>query len=191
MNDQNRPLRHFLVALLAAGPGQAYASPTPAPHATAAGGSYQLNALEGCMNQWVFNGIWRVRIQKMTPIMRPMTEFPGFALTVEFRNGAHKTTSLASTGVPLMGGAGNLVMDDGSPLDFYVPENTSWATYYVQSLPPGAGFTTDLKYFYDVKPANIGKPDRWLFEVDPTKEWTGSPKYTTSQPSLRVRLTCG
>ena len=182
-------IRLIVIALVAAIP--AWSQAAPAPHATAPGGSHQLNALDGCMSQWLFNGVWRVRVHQILTVVRPMTDFPGFALTVEFRNGSHKTTSLASTGVPLTGGAGSLIMDDGNPLDFYVPENLSWSTYYVQSLPPSAGFTTVLKYFYPAKPANVGKPDKWLFEIDPSKEWQGSPKYTTTQPSLRVRLTCG
>lgn len=180
----------LLTAALAAAPVQAPASPTPRPQATAQGGSHQLNALEGCMNQWLFNGIWRVRVLKIAQITRPMSDFPGFALTVEFRNGARKTTSLVSTGIPLMGSAGNLIMDDGSPLDFSAPENTAWPTFYNESLPPSAGFTTDLKFFYAAKPSTVGKPDKWLLEIDPSKEWQGSPKYTTSQPSLRVRLGC-
>lgn len=129
----------LLVGAFTVAPGWVPTSPAPHPQATAQGGSHQLNALEGCLNQWLFNSIWRVRILKIVQITRPMTDLPGFALTVEFRNGARKTTSLVSTGIPLMGSAGNLIMDDGTPLDFSAPENTSWPTFYTQSLPPSAG----------------------------------------------------
>ncbi len=159
----------------------------PAPRATAHGGSHQLNALQGCMNQWLFNGIWRIRVLRVAPITRTSSDLPGYGVTIEVRNGAQKSTVLVATGVrnPI-----NLILDDGSPLDFYTPDNLQWSTLYNETLPPSAGFTYTLNFSYDVKPQTVGKPQKLLIEIDPGSVWQGQPHYTTSQPSLRIDLTC-
>jgi len=37
------------------------------PAANAEGGSTQINATEGCMNQWMANGVWKMRVTGITP----------------------------------------------------------------------------------------------------------------------------
>lgn len=63
-----------------------------APAAAAApqnvGGSQQVAAQAGCMNQWMFNGVWRVRVTNVA--FRPTTVQPnvnGWDVTMQWGNG--------------------------------------------------------------------------------------------------------
>ena len=46
----------------------------------------QSNARTGCMNQWLFNGVWRVRVSKVEPIMNGSQQ-TGWQVTQTWRNG--------------------------------------------------------------------------------------------------------
>ena len=67
-------------------------TPTPAP-----GGAKQRQAVEGCLNQWLFDGIWRFRVTKVAPI-NPDGMRPGYGVAVEVRNGTHATLTPVFTG---------------------------------------------------------------------------------------------
>lgn len=53
-------------------------SPTPSLGAA--------NAREGCINQWLFNGVWRVQVTKVEPFMNG-TQQTGWQVTEVWRNG--------------------------------------------------------------------------------------------------------
>src|SRR5690242_2847288 len=44
------------------------------------------DARTGCMNQWLFNGIWRVRVTKVEPLMNGSQQ-AGWQVTQTWRNG--------------------------------------------------------------------------------------------------------
>lgn len=53
---------------------------------TAQGGSTQVQAQSGCMNQWMFNGVWRVRVTSVT--FKPAGDAPnGWDVTMQWNNG--------------------------------------------------------------------------------------------------------
>lgn len=171
----------WAVALLLAGTLLAGASPTAAP-----GGSYQQNALSGCANQWVFNGVWRVRVTNISPITKAGVNYPGYAVTIQSRNGSHQTASWAYTGVS----DPSLILDDGTVLQQDTDSTISWHNDSFKDLPQSAGFTHTLNYYMDSAVATPPKPSKLLIEVDPKKAGSSAPKYTTATPSLRVDLTC-
>lgn len=49
------------------------------------GGSTQARAQAGCMNQWMFNGVWRVRVTNVAPI--PAGDVQGWNVTMQWANG--------------------------------------------------------------------------------------------------------
>src|SRR5579864_6471867 len=155
--------------LAAATVAPTYGSPTPMPHATTAGGSHQISALEGCMNQWLFNGVWRVRVTKLEPVTRDITNVPGYGVTIEVRNGSHATTSMAYSGVS---GSGTLALNDGSTLQQDTDEEIAWHQDFYKDLLPGAGFHFMLKFYLSAKTDNPPKAQKWILAIDPTKEGT-------------------
>ncbi|MBC5824924.1 MAG: hypothetical protein GIW99_04550 [Candidatus Eremiobacteraeota bacterium] len=168
-------------------PGAAWTEAGAAPKATAEGGSHQLNALQGCMNQWLFNGVWRVKVLKVESITKEFVNYPGYGVTIQVRNGSKKTTSMPYTGVA---DGGTLVLDDGNTLELDTEPMIAWHPYFYKDLPPSAGFTFTLDYYLPNKPDSVPKPQKWLLEVDPKKEGTTAPRYTTAEPSVRVDLRC-
>jgi hypothetical protein len=166
------------------------AGSAPTPHPTAAGGSHQLAAREGCMNQWLFDGLWRLRVLSVAPVTDSTGLLPGYAVTIEVRNGSQTTTQLEKTGVS-QGPAGHLVFDDGNTLDSTsAGDIVAWNNVYFKNLPPSAGFTHTINYYFNPKPATIPKPVKWLWDIDKSKEWKDAPRYTIADPSFRVDLTC-
>lgn len=176
----------FALTQIVAG-GPALASATPAPHATTAGGSHQIGALSGCMNQWLFNGVWRIRVTKLESIKHDYTNVPGYAVTIDARNGSHTTTSMAYSGVD---GSGTLVLEDGTALQQDTDEEIAWHTPYYQDQLPSAGFHFTLKYYLPAMTDSPPKPQKWIFPIDPSKEGGSAPRYTAHDPSLRVNLRC-
>lgn len=64
----------------------AYPQPLPAATPEAQGGSTQVPAQTGCMNQWMFNGVWRVRVTQVA--FHPAGDDPnGWDVTMQWNNG--------------------------------------------------------------------------------------------------------
>lgn len=162
----------FALALLVA--------PTAAP-----GGSLQKQAGEGCMNQWLFNGVWRVRVVSVQPVTKEGVNYPGYAVTLQARNGSQKTASWAYTGVS----DPSLVLDDGTVLEQGTDSAISWHNDFFKDLPQSAGFTHVLDFYSD-STAAIGKPSKLLIEIDPKKAGSSAPRYTVKDPGFRIRLDC-
>ena len=156
------------------------------PPSTSSGGSFQANALSGCMNQWLFNGVWRVRVVSVSPITKEAVNYPGYAVTIQARNGSHATTSWAYSAVS----DPTLVLSDGTVLELDTDAAIAWHPNYYKDIPQSAGFTNTLNYYMDSKVDSPPKPAKVLIGIDPTKEGSSAPRYTTKTPSLRVDLTC-
>ncbi len=183
------PFVHLGCAALAAslfGPSAALGQQPSSTPATAQGGSFQKSSLEGCMNRWLFNGVWRVRVVSVQPITKQLVNYPGYAVTIQARNGSQKTASWAYTGVSDPA----LVLDDGTVLEQDTDSAISWHNDYFKDIPQSAGFTHTLNFYSD-STSPIGKPSKLLVNVDPKKEGSSAPHYTTREPSLRVHLDCG
>ena len=155
------------------------------PTAAAAGGSLERASVEGCLNQTLFDGVWRLTVKGIAPIMRGET-VPGWGVTVELKNGSGTTVYASQTGV----NGFSLIMPDGNSLekDSYIEGN-----FLGQDLNAGAGATLQLKFFFPPNTVNPPRPAKLLLEVDPTRLagfLKGKVGYTTASPSFRVDLTC-
>jgi hypothetical protein len=145
------------------------------------GGSNQSGALEGGVNDWLFNGIWRFRVLSITPLAEERT---GWAVQVELRNGT-KADNIALSGTGLSGI--NLVLNDGKIVTPYNVTDIS-DVGFVQ----GGGKALSLTFYED----EIGgrKPDKFLLLIKPdsalNKYLKESMKisYSVPDPSFRVKF---
>lgn len=161
-------------------------------NAVTAGGANQRESLEGCMRQDFFNGIWRVKVLSVEPIMND-DGVAGWGVNVEMKNGTAQTLTVAvDTGISGTGEGIQLVLEDETILlvDPYDVQTLTFA-----SLPQGGGITHQLKFFpaFGTAP-NDAKPVKFLFEMKAdgvaNSIQQAGVAYSTPNPSLRVQLDC-
>ena len=177
-----------IVALCSGLAQAAPAAQMPSPPATTVGGSHQIVALQGCTNQWLFNGVWRVRVTGVSRVTEAASNLPGYAVHVEIKNGSSNTAQIMQTGVA---GPGHLVLDDGNQLEASrAGAIVNWNSVQFRDLTASSGVTTSIEFYFPSQMQTMPKPVKWLWDIDPSKEWAGQPRYMTSGPSMRVNLTC-
>ena len=158
--------------------------PTATP---AAGGAFQRSSVEGCTNQYLFNGVWRIKVLSVdAPPASPIR------VTLQVRNGSHTDYP----GVMFTGFGGtngefiDLIFDDQNVenmarADEFVPYNNGIAFKHV---PVGGAVTATLMF---TAPQNAAaKPVKLLIGYDP-KTNQQHAHYTVRDPTFRVHLDCG
>jgi hypothetical protein len=164
------------------------ATPTPVP-----GGSTQRRAVEGCLNQWLFDGIWRFRVTKVEAI-DPDGLRPGYGVAVEVRNGTRATLTPVFAGADAQ--AMQLQLDDGNTLDAKATTSAALIAQKItyKELIQAAGVAIELQFLGEAmaKPESLKKPLKLVFPIDPTMERAHptQPQYAAGDPSFRVDLTC-
>ncbi len=144
------------------------------------GGANQLKGLEGGINDWLFNGIWRFRITSVAPTDDGR---PGWKLHAELRNGTKlDNIALGGTGFDSL----SLIMADGNSLS--VQNITDIRD---PGVGQGASISTDLIFYDD--DGNGRKPDRLILRIQPddaTKNFLKNQgvSYAVSDPSFRVTV---
>ena len=88
-------------------PGSSSAIPSQA-----AGGANQRVALEGCIGETLFNGIWRLTVKSVKAINRYSGQQLGYGLSLEWKNGAKVSVDALNTGIKNL----NLILSDGTVL---------------------------------------------------------------------------
>jgi len=170
-----------LSALKAAGFKATIASGKLTLSSAPAGGANQVTALEGGMNDWLFNGIWRLRVTSVKPNDDGR---PGWKVGIELRNGT-KLDNVAPGGTGL--DSVSLIMEDGNAIKPY--NITDFAD---KGLGQGATNAMDLLFYDD--DGGGRKPNRLVVRIVPddfTKNFLKNQGagYTVADPSFRVRLT--
>jgi hypothetical protein len=161
-------------------------------NAITAGGANQRESLEGCMGQDFFNGIWRVKVLSVEPIVDD-NGTAGWGVNVEMKNGSTQTlTGAVDTGISGTGEGIQLVLEDETIL-LVDPLDVQTLTF--ASLPQGGGITHQLKFFPPFGTApNDAKPVKFLFEMKAdgvaSSVQQAGVAYSTPTPSLRVQLNC-
>jgi hypothetical protein len=142
------------------------------------GGANQIAALEGCVGEWLFNGIWRVRVTNPTPISG---ERNGITYRFEFRNGTNKG-GFAPSGTGFKGIM--LALDDG----------TTVAAVNVNEIsdPPylsGGSHAQVLEFFWDNTERT---PTKLIVQFDANDPYykLGEVKFSVLNPSLRINSKC-
>ncbi|WP_019012426.1 hypothetical protein [Deinococcus aquatilis] len=162
------------------------------PAVTAPGGANQKIAVEGCIGDPLFNGIWRMTVKKVEPIGPDVGLGPGWGVTVELRNGTQTKTSLQDTGLI----STDLVMPDGNT--FIFEERTAEEPFIYKSIGQAGGVTYALRFHVQdsrALAASVPRPTKLVIQLDPKRLTAGYLKvgkvaYTTPNPSFRVRLDC-
>ena len=145
----------------------------------AAGGANQITALEGGLNEWLFNGIWRFRVTSVTPT----ADRPGWKLSAELRNGTKlDNVALGGTGFESI----TLVMADGNPVGIYN------ITDLDKPVGQGGSVLVDLIFYDD--DGNGRRPEKLLLKIHPDKPTIDFLKrqgasYSVPDPSFRIKLT--
>jgi hypothetical protein len=155
----------------------------------AAGGSNQRASLEGCLGETLFNGVWRIRTNKLEPIKKDGVT-PGWGIMLEVKNGSPATITPVDAGFDGTGQGMQLAFADATTLsvDPYDVQKITFA-----SLPPGGTVTHQAKFFYPSSTSEnaVQKPTKLLLEIGKTIGDSTKAKgvgFTVPNPSLRVRL---
>lgn len=150
------------------------------------GGSQQIQAVEGGKGEWLFNGIWRVRVSQVTAIQRPFSGdpgTPGWGVDIEIRNGSKKEVSLSQTGVQLP----TLALSKGSVLK---ADEGDWQLICFRPLLPAASVQHQLK-FYMPQGQAADSALRLVIPIDVNSGLlrdTGLRYLTQGSPNFRIQL---
>jgi hypothetical protein len=186
--------RHFLRAA-AVSLSLFVALPLPAPAAPNEGGSTQAKAQAGCKNQWLFNGMWRVRVTKVA--FRPAADgYPnGWDVTMQWANG----TSFPDLQPSMTNKQGLvLALANGDTLPATATTNGSLIEQKLDYHSfPASGQFTYTQSFLSSDPLDENNPPAKLlvtFDVAAYKAYhSGGGKYwsqKTAGYNYRIDLTC-
>ncbi len=146
----------------------------------AAGGANQVAAVEGRLNEWLFNGIWRLRVLSVAP----SADSSGWDVKVEVRNGTKEDAlSISGTGYDGL----KLVFGDGKML-----ETSGAGDISSHSFPQGGAEIFTLN-FPDENLASH-KPEKLLLLIKPDADLVKYLRdrmkigYTVPDPSFRVNI---
>jgi len=171
-----------------------------APAASAAtneGGAQQVGAQSGCMNKWMFDGMWRVRVTKVVYAPATASDSNAWQVTMQWGNG----TTIASLR-PTDSLKGDLViaLKDGDTMS---ASDTTYGTLDEQKLDyhafPASGQFTFTQPFRSANPLDqTNPPAKLLITFDVAKYRSYHPggsgqlwRQKTVSPNFRIDLTCG
>ncbi len=163
----------------------AASSVTPA---VAAGGAGQLAALQGCVNETLFNGVWRFKVLSVVPAT--VEDQPGYLIKVELRNGTSRPQSVFGSGLSNTNDAYTLAAADG---------NTGlWRTEtilneFADRSVPQAGLLTYTFRFWPAAsstPAPTQQPTKFIMRINTQYVNKAEVPYSVADPSFRVNLQC-
>ena len=157
---------------------------------TAPGGANERPSLSGCRNEWLFNGVWRVRVGSVVAITKDGST-PGWGVNLELRNGTKATISPTDAGWDGTGQGVQLAFADASTLSVD-PYDVQKLTF--NALPQGGVKPFQLKFYAQDAASAQRPPSKLLIEIDPKgigdSTRAKGVNFTVPNPSLRVDLTC-
>lgn len=155
----------------------------------AQGGANAKASVEGCVNEWLFNGIERLRVTKVQPV-RDRDYGDGWGVTAEIRNGAPETLTLDDAGI-VYNGAVSLAFADGN--SWSKSWRSGWQTKTYARMQQGTGTLYEFQIFpesrQDAAAVAAYVPQKFLLEVGQKSDRVKT-SFTVSDPSFRVDLTC-
>lgn len=159
-----------------------------APLASSADTAASLNAQEGCMNQWLFNGVWRVQVTKVEPFMDGARQV-GWQVTEQWRNGSNQEIAPGDTVLKDQ----KLELKDGSSL--LASETTT--TSMSMGVLAAHTFQTAAQFSYvqifrsaTIDPTNKPVALDVLFDGAKLAQFHSKPQFTTHQYNFRFKLDC-
>lgn len=152
------------------------------------GGANEIKALEGCMNQFLLNGIWRFQVTSFESFSDG--SLSGWNVAIELRNATERTLSPHDFGVEGDYRGVVLALDNGSVLSMhgsYIARIQNDLVF--KELPPAAGTQVVLQFRSDGSDA---QPKHLLFPMNPARRSFRAEglDFATDAPSFRIRLNC-
>ena len=144
------------------------------------GGANQAAGSTGCINQMLFNGAWRFRVQKVFYSVEERTWF----ITVELRNAMNQSAMVFNNGSEGLGDDVTLSMASGNTLNI-TNVNTTQDKIFLKNLAPGAGVVTNFEFSADT---DTDKPSKFLWAMSAANNSNKAP--LSKEPAFRVDLTC-
>lgn len=152
------------------------------------GGSDQVQALEGCADTALFNGVWRFQVVGVERYQE--RSLRGWDVEVEIANGSSITIAPRDFGFhPLHDGIA-LALESGRVLTMgggYVGQIQQQLLF--RQLPPGASARTTFRFLDD---GDDAPPVRLVVPVTPDEATFRAEglAFATDAPSFRIRLDC-
>lgn len=145
---------------------------------------------EGYMSQWMFNGIWRVRVTKVEPLADDGGKQIGWLVTERWRNGTDRKFAPGQTFAKDQ----QLVLANGAMI---AADETTNGTLSAQDLafhdfPPSAQYTHKQKFISagSFDPSN--KPAAVIIAFDTARQAQNKtlPQYSINPPNYKIKLDC-
>ena len=151
------------------------------------GGANQIGAIEGCLNETLFNGVVRLTVKSVDEIT--YIGRPTWGLTVEVRNGLSKELKLIDAGSNTNGLF--IATAEGNPRSFGIsaPENEAAKELIYKAVPAGGLITYQIKFPSSSTSTAEPKPTKFIMSFDKTKALK-EIKFAVTDPSFRVNLEC-
>ncbi|SMB81633.1 hypothetical protein [Deinococcus hopiensis] len=165
---------------------------SPNAQGNGAGGAGQKASVEGCVNEWLFNGIWRLRVTKVDRV-QDQYYGEGWGVTMEIRNGTTETLTMDNAGI-IYNGAVEIDFADGNSWSKSWREGWQDKTY--AKMLQGGGTVYQFKIFpeskMDAAAVSAYAPQKFQLEVEKKVRADRGVKvgFTVPDPSFRVNLTC-
>jgi len=144
----------------------------------------------GCMRQWMFNGIWRVQITKVEPLIELGTQV-GWQVTEVWRNGT--SVELAPATDTFMNDQ-QLELANGQWISTNDTTEGTLSNEVVgyEDLPPSGQFTQVEKFYPHghFNPANEPSAVYISFDASELAQHKDKPQFTVGRSDFEVRLTC-
>lgn len=144
------------------------------------GGANQAAGTTGCVNQLLFNGAWRFRVQKFVYSL----EKTAWIFTVELRNAMNKTAAVYNNGANGFGEDITLTMASGNTLNMGNVNETQ-DKILLKNLTAGAGVVTTLEFTAD---SDADKPTKFLWAMSASNNNDKAP--LSKDPAFRIDLSC-
>ena len=169
-----------------------------APHpATAAtqnvGGSTQTAAQSGCMNTWMFDGMWRVRVTNVVFIPADGMAPSRYDVTMQWANGTSMTLepSGTQTNDPVL-----QLKDGDTVLSTNGAGEGSLDRLTYHTFPPSGQLTYTQKFYNDPPLTADNPPVKLLITFNVADYRKARPdgalwRQKTINPNYRIDLTCG
>jgi hypothetical protein len=146
---------------------------------------------EGCINQWMFNGVWRVQVTKVEPNMDGNTQI-GWQVTQVWRNGTSQN-GLSPSDTFLK--AEVLVLASGKTIS---ASDSTGGSLSLNGLVyhnyPVAGANTNVVIFRPaagtLDAADVPKALDITFDAQKLSQVKSKPQFTTHQPDYHIKLDC-
>jgi hypothetical protein len=144
----------------------------------------------GCMNQWLFNGVWRVQVTKVDPLMDGAQQV-GWQVTEIWRNGSSQEIAPSDSVLQDQ----KIELKDGSSI---LASATTTGSLSLSGIAAHT-FQTAAQFSYvqifrsptgNVDPANKAQALDILFDGAKLSQFHTKPQFTTQQYNFRFKLDC-